>query len=66
MGRFIVPREVLVELCRADLIPSVTESIAQMKMKGIHLAPYLVRITLKAAGEAEWGFTSLLEQGQIS
>lgn len=53
MGRFIVPREVLVELHRADLIPSVTESIAKMQMKGIHLAPYRIRITLEAAGETE-------------
>ncbi len=43
----------LVELRRADLIPFVSEAIAKMQRKGIHLAPHLIRITLEAAGEAE-------------
>lgn len=43
----------LVELRRAGLIDTLTESIKKMQTKGIHLAPHLIRITLEAAGDRE-------------
>ena len=41
----------LVESHHAGHLPSVEDSIQRMLAKGIHLAPYLVRLTLEAAHE---------------
>lgn len=41
----------LLELKRAGLLASVTESIGAMRRKGIHLSPHLIDATLSAAGE---------------
>ena len=47
----------LVELHRAGLLPSVSEAIQAMRQKGIHLAPHLIALTLRAAAEAQAGGT---------
>ena len=42
----------LVELHRANLLASVEEAIRAMQQKGIHLAPHLIELTLRAASVA--------------